>query len=166
MRKSGFIALIMGLVFVLTSCGTGRTMVSDPVIVPSSARLRGITIERGEDTIPVSYKAKSVFENRLSRKLFADGNLRRGSGIYLQYRFIQFDEGSRFARYMFGGIGNMGESSLMIEVSYLDENGRNLGRIQTEGRISSGIFGGSSDEAVERAADEVANYTRNLMMRR
>ncbi len=50
------------------------------------------------------------------------------------------------------GIGNAGEGSLTIEVTYADQSGKQLGKIMSEGKIGSGFFGGSSDDAIEKAA--------------
>ncbi|MGZ3633869.1 MAG: DUF4410 domain-containing protein [Parachlamydiaceae bacterium] len=112
----------------------------------------------------MTVSVKGVFEKQLTRKLYKDGQIQQGPGIKLKYRFIQYNEGSRFARCMLGGIGNCGKASLLVEVVYLDCNRIELGKIQTEGKISSGLTGGSSDSAVQQAAEEVATYTRDIIL--
>jgi hypothetical protein len=159
-----FLPILLSGVFILASCGTARTMISEPVIIPERIETKSVAIVRGKDTVAVSDSVKTTFEKQLCRKLFFDGLVQRGSDITLEYRFIQYNEGNRFARYMLGGIGNTGEASLMMEVTYLDSNHQVLGKIMTEGRITSGLFGGSSDNAVEKAADEVASYTRSIIL--
>lgn len=157
-------ALMLSMVCVLTSCGAGRTIVADPVVIPCHVSTNSVSIVRDRDCVNVCEDVKCTFEKQLSKKLFSDGVLQNGPGVTLKYRFIQYNEGSRFSRYMWGGIGNAGEASVMIEVSYLDPQNNVLGKIQTEGRIGSGLFGGSSDNAIEKAADEVANYTRCIIL--
>ncbi len=61
---------------------------------------------------------------------------------------------------MFGGVGNAGEASIVIETEFLDERGNIIGRIETEGRIDSGMMGGRSNSAVYRAAEDIADYAR------
>ena len=70
---------------------------------------------------------------------------------------IQFDEGSQFQRWFFGGIGNSGEGSMHVIAEYMDGD-RKLGQTQVEGRIGSGFFGGSMSEAVDKAAEQIGNY--------
>lgn len=150
------------LIFI--SCGTARTIVYEPVIIPSHINTNQVEIFNGTDTTPISDNVKGHFEKQLRKILYRDGSIQCGPGIKLQYRFLQYEEGNRFARYFLGGVGNTGEASLMIEVTYFDCEGNELGRVQTEGKISSGIFGGSSNNAVDRAAEEIAHYTRKVIL--
>jgi hypothetical protein len=162
-NKLNLILILLGAA-IFSSCGSARTIIYDPVCIPTHIMTNQVEICRGVDTVPVANGVKDVFEKQLTRKLFGDGQIQRGPGIKLKYRFIQYNEGSRFARYMLGGIGNCGEASLLVEVVYLDCNGMELGKIQAEGKISSGIAGGSSDSAVQQAAEEVATYTRGIIL--
>ncbi len=160
--KSISLLFVIGI-GILTSCGTAKTIVYDPVVIPG--HVNQVQIARGSDTVPVSENIKSIFEKQLKKNLYADGIIQSGpGGISLQYRFIQYSEGNRFARYMLGGIGNTGEASLTVEVIYFGCDGTELGKIHTEGKISSGAFGGSSDEAIKKAAEEIAHYTRNSIL--
>jgi hypothetical protein len=43
-------------------------------------------------------------------------------------------------------------------VTFVGADGAALARIQAEGRIGSGVFGGSFDEALDKMAGEVAEY--------
>ncbi len=161
--KSLFLLSALGI-SILTSCGTAKTIVYNPVVIPSCVAINQVQITCGTNTVPISESVISLFEQQLRKKLYGDNKIVCGPEITLQYRFIQFDEGNRFARYMMGGIGNTGEASLMIEVTYFGPDGMEFGKIHTEGKISSGLFGGSSDNAISKAAAEVANYTRSLIL--
>jgi hypothetical protein len=154
---------IFGMFF-LTSCCSGKTIVHEPMVIQVQLVKNQVQIFRNNDTVNISEHIKSTFEKKLSQRLYGDNLIQNALGIQLTYRFVHFDEGNRFMRYAFKGIGNVGEASLMIEVTYMGPNGVKLGRIYTEGKISNGVYGGSSDEAVEKAAMEVANYTRNLIL--
>lgn len=59
---------------------------------------------------------------------------------------------------MLGGIGNAGEASAIIELVFRAPDGSELAKIQTEGKIGSGIFGGSSKSTVKKAAKEAAAF--------
>jgi len=59
-----------------------------------------------------------------------------------------------------GGLGNMGEGSLTIETKFYDSADKELATIQTEGRIGSGFFGGSYGEALDKAAEKIAEFAR------
>ena len=72
------------------------------------------------------------------------------------------NEGSRFKRWMTGGIGNCGEGSSTVEVRFIDNtrNAKEIGKIHAQGTIGSGMFGGSLDSAIEGIAEEIATYTK------
>ncbi len=82
-----------------------------------------------------------------------------GKELTLKYRFIQFQEGSQFERWFWGGIGNAGEGSITCEVLFLDPAGAEVAKIQSEGRIGSGFFGGSIHDALGKMGEEVGKYT-------
>lgn len=157
------ILVVFGTVF-LSSCGCGRTIVEQPMVVPVHMVTNRVEIVHGEDTVTVPDSVKVTFEKELRKKLYGDNLVQNAPGIQLKYRFVQFNEGNRLTRYALGGIGNSGEASLMVEVIYLGWDNLELGRIRTEGKISGGFFGGSSDHALEKAAEEVTNYTRSVIL--
>lgn len=154
---------VFGLI-ILISCGSARTIVERPVVVPRHMITNHVQICCDEDTVFVPENVKVTFEKELRKKLYGDNLVQDIPGIQLKYRFIQFNEGNRLMRYALGGIGNAGEASLMVEVIYLDCEGIEIGKIRAEGKISSGIFGGSSDFAIEKTAAEIANYTRGVIL--
>lgn len=56
-------------------------------------------------------------------------------------------------------MGNSGEGSLIVTVRYLDSNGLELAKTQVEGRIGSGFLGGTFDDAVTKAGEDVVKFT-------
>lgn len=142
--------------FLLCACGAGRTLILQPA--QSGHVFPAAELQHNGSTAEVPDEVIEAFETRVTEKL-AEGGLPEGPELKLLYRFIQLEEGSQLARWFWGGIGNAGEGSLTIEVFYRDDSDIVLAQIQAEGRIGSGAFGGSFKDALNRAADEVAEYT-------
>jgi len=142
----------------LMGCGTGRTM----ILKPSETRIRVSAVNASEANSPLSVptELKAVFQKKLDEFLYSEKAFERGKELNIRYRFIQFDPGNQFTRWFWGGIGNAGEGSLTIETKYFDSTNNELATIHTEGRIGSGFFGGSFDDAVEKAAEKIAEYTK------
>lgn len=151
--------MALGGLTALGGCGSARTIVAEaPTVKQSFAQA---TIAEDAATVPVPPEAKAAFVDAVSKALYAESAFTQGQGgVKLSYRFIQFNAGSQFERWFWGGIGNAGEGSLTVEVRFLDQTGKQLAKIQSDGRIGSGLFGGSMQDAVKRAADEVASYTK------
>lgn len=140
----------------LASCGTGRTMILQAAA--REYRVEGFRLQHADSTAAVPTDVIAKFEAGV-RKRTDQAGLSMDGPLLLKYRFIQYSAGSQFQRWFWGGLGNAGEGSLTCEVSYLDSEGKEIAKIQSEGRISSGMFGGSMGEALERLAQEVADYT-------
>jgi len=162
MKKNAYRFLVCLTLVLLIGCGSGRTMV---LKLPESQVETGeVELVRGESTVEVPEKVIVQFEEELRKVLFEKTEDREapfveGPGVKLEYRFIQFDKGNQFSRYMWGGLGNSGEGTLTVQVSYFDNTDQELTTIQSEGKIGSGFFGGSINSAVNRCAEEIANYT-------
>lgn len=150
------IALVsLGLIG-LTACGAGRTM-----ILQSPAheyRSSGYRMQQADSTAPVPAEIVARFESAV-RERTRESGLAANDELLLKYRFIQFEAGDQFQRWFWGGIGNAGEGSLTCEVTYLDSEGKDLAKVQCEGRIGSGFLGGTMEDALGRMAQEVAEYT-------
>ena len=95
----------------------------------------------------------------LERRLYEESGFEKGSELRIRYRFVQFDPGNQFARWFWGGLGNTGEGSLSIEAKFVDSSGAEIATIQAQGSINSGFFGGSFELAIDKAAQEIAEYT-------
>jgi len=45
---------------------------------------------------------------------------------------------------------------------YLDANRQEIGKVQSEGKIGSGMFGGGFDNAIESSVEEFIGYTKKI----
>ncbi|MFZ1097845.1 MAG: DUF4410 domain-containing protein, partial [Steroidobacteraceae bacterium] len=129
-------------------------------------KINSIAVIEGPSVVPVPAEASAAFKKHLDELLFSKDGFKRGDDLTLTYRFVQFDEGNRFERWASQGLA--GEGSLTIEVGYTDKSGKKLGEIISKVKIGSLLnsrvwglffFGGSSDDALYKAAKEVAGYS-------
>lgn len=149
--------LITLCLIALSGCGAGKVLVLEPVNPCQSVRT--IHVQPTADTIKLDPTMAKKFEKILTAKMYAKDKFSPGNEITLKYRFLQLNEGNRFSRWFLGGIGNAGEGTLTVEACYFDKSGKQIGKIQAEGKIGSGMFGGSFENAFEKAADEIVKYT-------
>jgi len=149
---------IMAFLVFFTACSSGSTTILNQV--PVGVKANSINIAQGVSDAVIPADDLKVFAKELNYKLFANGDFKRGNDLTLTYRFLHYDTGSRAARWVTGGIGGAGESSVSVEALYTNADGRQVGKVVSDGKLGMGFFGGSSDYAVERAADEIADYTK------
>lgn len=154
MKKS---ILALPLIALLSGCtGSGTTIALD---APTQTRLaKTYSLVEGKSIVQRDETIKKQFEYEVSEK-FAESGMMPGNDLIIEYRFIQFDEGNRFVRYLVGGLTNAGEGAMTIEIVFKNKNKEVLNKIQVGGRITAGLFGGSFDYAVEEAANQVVKYT-------
>ena len=151
--------IIVLLSLLVSACGTGRTMVMEP---PAEKKaFTAVTLERAADTVVVPDQYRQQFLQNIRERLYGTsekpGPFTEGAGLTIRIKVVQFDAGNQFERWFWGGIGNAGEGSLQVLAEFY-EGQTKLANIQTEGRIGSGFFGGSMSEAVDKAAEEIAEY--------
>lgn len=115
------------------------------------------SLAEGQSTVGCDEAVKRQFEQEI-KDGFAEANMPEGNDLKIEYRFVQFDEGSRLVRYMAGGLGNAGEGEMTVEVIFKNRDNKELSRIHVGGKINSGFFGGSFDHAVEHSAKQVVRY--------
>ena len=143
----------------LTACGASRTLVMEPSAERKT--FPAATIEGSKDNMemPDEYRTQLVQELREGPHGTAEkaGAFQEGVGLMIRVKVAQFDPGSKFQRWIAGGLGNQGEGSLHLLAEYYDGE-KKLVHIQTEGRIDSGVFGGSLMSAVQKAANEITEY--------
>lgn len=156
---SGRVFAILVAVLIFAGCGTARTFVMEPV----STKINANTVEivEGKSTVDVPKEVTDKFHQQLEQILYDKEKFGRGSELKITYRFIQYNKGNQFTRWMWGGIGNSGEGTLTIEAVYSDVTDKQLAKIQSEGKIGSGAFGGEFDLAINKAANAIAEYTVN-----
>ena len=158
-KRAWMLAAILAAL-TLSACATGTTTVVAPAQVGQGATYPTLKLESATDTVTVPPQARTHFDARLNEYLYAkDSGFTPGDSLIVRYRFIQFDEGSRALRYLLGF--GAGKGTMTVEVIFLDKSQKELAKINVGGEISMGVFGGDFDEAISRAAKEVATYAIN-----
>jgi hypothetical protein len=152
--------ILLALTLFFTGCGAGKTMVLAPP--ETSAKFSSAEVYEDQATVNVPSNVSSSFQAKLAQLLYGPDGFTKGPGLKIRYRFIQFNSGNQFTRWFWGGIGSAGKGTMTVEVRFFDSRDRELAKIQSEGEISSGAFGGSFDFAVQKTAEEVAGYAKKF----
>jgi hypothetical protein len=162
MNKIGMMTrvfIVWGVLLSLSAgCGGSKTKVLAPPEL--AAKFTAAEIYEDRPTITVPADVGASFKEKLTQLLYGEGGFTRGDGLKISYRFVQYNPGSKSLRWVTSGIGGKGQGTLSIEVRFLDSNGRELAKIMSEGKIESGMLGGSFASAIEKAANEVAEYAK------
>lgn len=149
--------IILVCAIALTACGATVTVMNAPQLTPEAV-YPTLKIESATDTVEIPPNARLYFEKRLNDYLFEKtSGFTPGDALTLRYRFIQFDEGNRALRYLIGF--GAGKGKMTAEITFLDKEQKELGKISVEGEIIMGVFGGDFDAAISAAAKKVADYT-------
>jgi len=151
------IFVIASLACFLSACGAGSTLIVDPYEGEKVNYGEAELVYKGA-TATVPDKLVTSFHEAMTEEFFEEGSFAKGKGLKVEYRFVQFEEGSQFARWFTGGIGNAGEASLTVKIDFLTPEGDKLSSINVGGKIGSGFFGGSVKAALKKAAKEAADY--------
>ncbi len=161
-KFSGIIGIfiLLMLTLSLTGCGAGRTMVLASPEIP--VRFTSAELYEDKATVNVPGDVSASFQAKIDQLLYGQGVFTKGPGLKIRYRFIQFNPGNQFTRWFWGGIGSAGKGSMTVEARFLDSSDKELAKIQSEGEISSGAFGGSFDFAIQKTAEEVAEYAKRF----
>ena len=141
----------------VAACASATTTVLEPT--SNSFKASTITINHGDDTVPVEAEYGAYFRTKLGEELYSEGGFTEGDQLTLRYRFIQLDQGSRASRYLLGPIA--GKGTITIEIVFFTPEGAELSKIHTGGEVSGGFFGGSFKSALDKAASEAAEYAIN-----
>lgn len=153
-----FILVLFTWILSLAGCGAGKTTVVS--LEDTYAKFTRAEIFEEKSTVNVPEHVKAQFKGALEKELFEKGGFIRGDGLKIMCRFIQFNPGSQFSRWFWGGIGSAGKGTMTVEARFLEFNGKELAKIQAEGEISSGAFGGAFNLAIQKAAKEIAEYAK------
>jgi hypothetical protein len=149
--------LIVAVALLLSACGTARTIVMEPV--KTTTRYTRVQLVENNANVQVPAEVTQKFRSTVEQGLYQKGGFSKGEDLRIAYTFVSHNPGSQFQRWFWGGIGNAGEGSVVVNILYLDAKGAELGKTQVEGRIGSGAFGGSYDEALQKAGEEVVRFT-------
>ncbi len=154
------IFIFLMLTLSLTGCGAGRTMVIAPVETPVKFASAELFEDKATVNVPVDVSA--AFQAKLAQLLYGQEGFTRGPGLQIRYRFIQFNPGSQFTRWFWGGFASAGKGTMTVEARFLDGSGKELARIQSEAEVTAGVFGGPFDVAIQKTAEEVAEYGKRF----
>lgn len=153
------VAIGLLLALLLSGCGAGRTTILERPTM--SIEATGIDILMEDPLTPMPEDLIARFARAMNAAFLDEKTgFVRGSDLKIRWRVVQFEAGSRFARWLTAGIGNAGEASMTAEVRFLTPDDIQVARIHVEGRLGSGFFGGSIDSALEKAAEEAADYAQ------
>ena len=163
MQRKLLLALILGFTLTSISCTSSRTM----VLNAPKEQIKAVSINVMEEqaTVSVPPEVSNMFRDKLEELLFSGKQdssppFIKGSDLNIHYRFIQFTAGSRFKRWFAGGIGGYGEGVMTVEARFFTSTGEEISKIQSEGKIGAGIFGGAIDGAVEKCVEEIVQYAK------
>lgn len=107
-----------------------------------------VKVEEGKVALLNRYLEQEMFNNK--------SKFAKGQGLTIKYGFIGYNEGSQALRYLTGPIA--GGAKMVIVAEFVDPNGKSLAKIQSEGTVSGGLFGGDSDSAIKGAAKKIAKF--------
>jgi hypothetical protein len=151
--------IIISIVFILSGCGTARTLVLEPVT--TNNKYTNVTLIADNPNVEVPADVTDKIESVIKKGLYEKGPFSIGNDLEIHYTFISHDPGNQFARWFWGGIGNAGEGSVAVTVRYIDKSNKEIAKTQVEGRIGSGFFGGSISEAITKAGEDIVEFTIN-----
>lgn len=148
-------ALLIVVLAVVTGCGTsGRTII---LTAPDTKTVSpSIEVREGKSTAAVPADVKAAFVKYLDWALYEKRKFSKGNGLTLVFRFIQFNPGNRFIRWLSSGLG--GHGTIAVEAKFYDGRKKLLANIQVHTSIRGGGFGGSVTTLGESAADDLAKY--------
>lgn len=155
MKPSNITIALIGISLAVSGCAGSSNL----VVMPNTSEYRSgsVTLEYGGATVEAEDKGVSELKAYMEKAFFEKGLFEKGEGLTVRYGFMTYDEGSQAARYFLGGLGG-GEAKMVVGAEFYDNDGQLLAKIQSEGRLSGGFFGGDASSAIEAAAKEVAEF--------
>jgi hypothetical protein len=157
MNNSQAVAVSAALL-ALCGCHAGRTIVEQG---PDTHRnYAAVALQPEPATVDVPGPLRGLLDDELKDRIYDGDAFRPGSDLTLRYKIVQFEDGNRFGRAVLPGAA--GQGSISVDVTYVDASGSIVGHIVSTGEVSSGTLGGSINNAVENAADQIAKNTIKL----
>lgn len=158
-KVAGKLTGIIVFALALSACSSGSTtVVKAPAEKFTAASV--VVVEQNTEA-PVPQNIRNNFKLMLNDKLYEKDGFAKGSDIKLTFAFIRYEPGNRGARYALGGLGGVGVGIMQIQVTFEDASGRRIAEIMSEGKIKAGLAGGSIDKALDRVAEEIAEYAKS-----
>jgi len=161
--RFGFVLLCMAMF--LVGCGAGRMMVLEPA-KGKAMKITSVSIKEEPPTVKIKKEDREKFKLMLVQALKSVCGIEsteENPDLVVEYKIIQYNPGSRTARWFWGGVGNAGEGSVTVDAMFLTRNGERVGHIQAVGKIQSGFFGGSFSHALKKAAEQIALYVKQYL---
>lgn len=148
----------LGALLTLSACG-GYGNTSIVTSADSTPRVAGLTTTHANSAVIVPESVIVQFQQELDSALYGENGFGRGQDLKIEWGFTAFEEGSRTARYAFGGIGQAGAGKLKVRARFLNPIGKELAVIDAEGVVTGGFMGGSYGTAIDNAVDQIASFT-------
>ena len=155
MKSNMRIAAALAVALLISACAGSSNMVVSPNRTNYKADQVNLVYEGA--TVGADDKGVAELKKHMEEQFFEKGLFQRGSKLTVKYGFMTYDPGSQAARYFLGALGG-GEAKMVVGAEFFDENGTLVAKIQSEGRLGGGFFGGDSDKAIKKAAEEVAQF--------
>lgn len=158
MKRLGLIVLA----FLLTGCATGGKVETLSFKGIPEKFAQSVSIKEGESNVDVPQEHKDYFANELKGDLYGKDSFRPGDDLIISYRFVDFEEGSRAARFFVPGpfyflVREKARASVTIESEYLKPNGESVLKIRVTGNME---HAGSIKTVMEYCADKIAKYAK------
>lgn len=119
---------------------------------------QSVKLEYEQGGAAVTQDAAAYLQRKMEEAFFGPNQpFTRGNDLTVRYRFVGFDRGSRISRYLLGGLAG-GEAEMVIEAEFVRPDGTVLAKVQSQGRVNAGFFGGSSNSAIDGAVKEIRDY--------
>ena len=152
-----FMLMFLSILFVfVTGCGAaGILVVKSP---ETRVRVSSVNVYEEKSAIVVPVEVRLATQQKLEQLLYSRGVFTKGSELSIRYRFVHLDPGNRFNRWFWSSFGNSGEGSITIQARFFDSANVELAVVEAEGLVWNGLFGGGLLSAVEKAAEELADY--------
>lgn len=140
----------------LSACASSVLTVEQPYV--GSQRYSSAMLQFDQSSVPIDEDNRSYTEAKMTEALFGGQNpiFTKGDGLTVRYRYVGFNEGSRFGRYMTMGLA--GGSKIVLEADFVDGSGKVLSTVRGEGEVRGGVAGGSNKSGIDKAISEVADY--------
>jgi len=109
-----------------------------------------VDVSEGDSAVHVPRDVKKAFHEKLTNRLYESGRFQKGSDLQIRYRFVQYYK-------LWSLTGTHGAAT--IETKFQDIRGKEIALIQSEERIGTGAPVDSLDNAMDKCANEIAEYT-------
>lgn len=151
--KKYFASVVMALA--LVGCANSALTVDQ---APPAFRSATAMLQPGTSTVAVDTDNTAYTQRKLEDAFFGGSApvFAKGDGLKMRWRYIGFNEGSRFGRYLTAGLA--GGSKVSLEVTFLRPDDTVLTTVRGEGTVSGGLFGGSNKTGIDKAVKKIRDY--------